>query len=651
MPIVHHNTRSGVDKLADKLTLSDEQFEKIAHETEQKAKYDYEGYKKQLIAFASLGYFYIGLIVALLFGLIGGIILIILSTGRIYGAELKIILILLVVVFLVLKSLWVKFDPPKGIPLEKKDYPELFKLLDEVCTKLNTRADKVVLDENFNAAVMEVPKLGLLGFNTNYLMLGLPFLQSVTREELKAVLAHEFGHLSGKHSQTSSWIYSLRMQWANILKEMGQQSVLFYPFFAWYMPRYIAYSMIMIRDHEKEADADAVKITSADDVANMLVLVELKGKHLGEEIWQEIYKKARTQEEAPSGIYNEVGERINALPSRKLRQWLDECLKYEGSKIETHPPLRERLALCDRLTKFEHISDEQLEKLVAPIPKGQSAAETLLGDNLQALSDKISEDWHTSVKEIWQQRHQQFLQIEEEIKKLDAKQEKEALTINDLKHKAYLLEELDEHKEAVPIYYQILEQSPSDAIAHFNLGAYISRKHKQENLNGEDALKHLEACFKTDIRLAYSAKYLAMGYLKEQKRDHEIARFDQYETELKEALDERALLKDTDELLPADLDKETREAVEEMCLGVPQIKEMVVVQKRVHKLPGSRHFVVGAKVYAKNADEGFSEAMANIIMQYFNQFPGTKSVVVFDMWTKKLEAKMKEVPDAVVFKV
>src|SRR5262249_2955752 len=149
---------------------------------------------------------------------------------------------------------------------------------------------------------------------------------------------------------------------------------------------------------EKDADADAVKITSADAVANMLVLVELKGKHLGEEIWQEIYKKAKTEEEAPSGVYAEVGSRINTMPTRKLRQWLDEVLKYEGTKIETHPPLRERLALCDRLTKFEHISDAELEKLVEPIPEGKSAAEILLGSNLKVLTDKISADWHTSIK-------------------------------------------------------------------------------------------------------------------------------------------------------------------------------------------------------------------------------------------------------------
>lgn len=651
MPIVHYNTKSNVDKLADKLTLSDEQFETIAKETETKAANDYAGYKRRLIAFASLGYLYIGFIVVILLGLVLITCWLSFAGHRIYAGAIKIVIVLLILVFLVLKSLWIKYDPPQGIPLGRQDYPELFKLLDEICVKLNTRADKVVLDETFNAAVTEHPKLGLLGFNTNYLILGLPFLQSVRKEELKAVLAHEFGHLSGKHSQTSRWIYSLRIQWANILEKLGDKSFLFYPFFMWYMPRYVAYSMILIRDHEKAADADSVKITGADAVGNMLMLVALKGKHLGEEIWQEIYKKAMTQEEAPEGIYNEIGERINHLPVRKLRQWLDEELKAEGSKIETHPPTKERLALCGQLSKFENISDEDLEKLVAPIPPGESAAEALLGDKLPQLSAQISANWHNQVRELWQQRHQYYLQVKEEINKLEVKQEQEPLTINDLKQKAYLLEELDENKEAVPIYYQILEQNPSDAIADFNLGAYISRKYKQENLNGDEALNLLEQSFKTDIRLADAAKYLACNYLREQKRHHESERFEKYEGEIKEAMDERASLKDTDEFLQEDLDKETMQLVVEMCQAIPQITEMCVVKKNVKKYPASRHFVIGAKVYAKGVDgEEFRLSMANIIMQYFNQFPGTKSVVVFDMWTKKLEQKMKDVPGSVVFK-
>ncbi len=650
MPIIHHNTKSNVDKLAEKLTLSDEQFETIAKETETKAANDYAGYKKQLIAFASLGYLYIGFIVAILLGLVLITCWLSFAGHRIYAGAIKIVIFLLIVVFVVLKSLWIKYDPPKGITLGRQDYPELFELLDEICTKLNTRADTVVLDETFNAAVIEHPKLGLLGFNTNFLILGLPFLQSVRKEELKAVLAHEFGHLSGKHSQTSQWIYSLRIQWANILERLGEKSFLFYPFFMWYMPRYVAYSMILIRDHEKAADADSVKITGADAVGNMLMLVALKGKHLGEEIWQEIYKKAMTQEEAPEGIYNEIGERINHLPTRKLRQWLDEELKAEGSKIETHPPTKERLALCGQLTKFENISDEDLEKLVAPIPPGESAAEALLGDKLPQLSAQISANWHNEVRELWQQRHQYYLQVKEEINKLEVKQEHEPLTINDLKQKAYLLEELDENKETVPIYYQILEQNPSDAIANFNLGAYISRKHKQENLNGDDALKHLETCFKTDIRLANSAKYLALNYLREEKRHHEAIRFEKYDPEIEEALNERGSLKDTDELFTAELDEEEKEAVVSMCQSIEQITEMYVVQKRVYKFPDSKHFVLGAKVYAKGADEEFRLSMANVIMQYFNQFPGTKSVVVFDMWTKKWEQKMKAVPESLVFK-
>jgi len=650
MPIVHYTTRSSVDKLADKLTLSDEQFERIASETEAKAAHDYAAYKKQLIAFASLGYVYIGVIVAALLLLVAAVCWLSFAGHRIYAGAIKIVFVLLILVFLVLKSLWVKFDPPTGINLERKDYPELFALLDEICTKLNTRADKVILNNEFNAAVVEHPKFGFLGFNTNFLMLGLPFLQAVTRNDLKAVIAHEFGHLSGKHSSTSKWIYGLFKQWANLFKNIGEKSILIYPFFSWYMPRYVAYSMIMIRNHEKHADADAVKIAGTNACGNMLVLTALKGRHLSEEIWTEIYKKAKDEEEAPLNTFHEIGQRINNLPTRKLRQWLEEELKYEGAKTETHPPTRERLALCDQLERFEKISDEELEQLVAPIPPGQSSAELLLGSKLPELVSQLSTTWHNETKELWQQRYSEYMLMREELSKLEAKEQSEPLTINDLKQKAYLVEEVHEYKDAVPIYHQILERDSDDALANFNLGAYISRRHKQDGLNGDEGLKHLEASFKKDIRFADAARHLASSFLREEKRHTELPRFEKYEVDIKEAFAERESVKDSDEFLPADLDKEELEAIVNMCEAITQITEMCVVQKRVFIYPNSKHFVVGAKVHAKGTDESFLTDMANIIMQHYNFFPGTKSVVVFDFWTKKLEQKMKDVPGSVIFK-
>lgn len=650
MPIVHYNTRSSVDKLADKLTLSDEQFEQIAKETEVKAAHDYPSYKRQLITFASLGYLYIGVIVALLLSLVFVVCWLSLAGHRIYVGAIKIVLVLLILVFLVLKSLWVKFDPPAGILLERSEYPELFSLLDEICTKLDTRADKVVLNSEFNAAVVEHPKFGFLGFNTNYLILGLPFLQAVNKHDLKAVLAHEFGHLSGKHSNTSKWIYGLFKQWANLFQNIGEKSFLIYPFFSWYMPRYLAYSMIMIRNHEKHADADAVKIAGADACGNMLVLVALKGRHLSEEIWTEIYKKAKSMEEAPRNAYHEIGERINTLPNRKLRQWLEEELKYEGSKTETHPPTRERLALCNQLERFERITDEELEKLVAPISPGESAAEVLLGTKLPELVSKLSAEWHSQTSELWTERNKQYQLMREELKKIEDKEEKEPLTIYELKQKAYLVEEVLEYKDAVPIYRQILERNPTDAIANFNLGAYISRTHKQDNLNGDDALHHLEQSFKTDLRFAEVAKQLASSYLRQEKRLAEIERFEKYDPQIKEALAERGTLKDTDEFLSEDLDKEELEAIVEMCQSIESITEMTLVKKKVLNFPASRHFVLGANVRAVGDKDEFRQSMANVIMQYFDQLPGTRSVVVFDMWTKKLEQKMKEVPGSIIFK-
>lgn len=45
------------------------------------------------------------------------------------------------------------------------------------------------------------------GMMKNYLIIGLPLMQSLSTEQLTSVLAHEFGHLSKNHARAANWIY------------------------------------------------------------------------------------------------------------------------------------------------------------------------------------------------------------------------------------------------------------------------------------------------------------------------------------------------------------------------------------------------------------------------------------------------------------
>ena len=75
----------------------------------------------------------------------------------------------------------------------------------------------MLLTGDFNAAIVQHPRFGIFGGTRNYLMLGLPLMQSLSPAEFQAVVAHEFGHLWGAHGRFGAWIYRLRTGWARLL--------------------------------------------------------------------------------------------------------------------------------------------------------------------------------------------------------------------------------------------------------------------------------------------------------------------------------------------------------------------------------------------------------------------------------------------------
>ncbi|MEG4802819.1 M48 family metallopeptidase [Microcoleus sp. ARI1-B5] len=133
-------------------------------------------------------------------------------------------------------------------------------MVDELTTKLQApRFHNILLNREFNAAVVQVPRLGIFGWQKNYLLLGLPLMQSLSLEQFKAVRAHEVGHLSRNHSRFAGWIYRIRKTWLQIYERLHQSeqhgaSILFNSFLEWYWPSFNAYSFILARMDEYEAD-------------------------------------------------------------------------------------------------------------------------------------------------------------------------------------------------------------------------------------------------------------------------------------------------------------------------------------------------------------------------------------------------------------
>lgn len=123
---------------------------------------------------------------------------------------------------------------------------------------------RVLLTTEFNASIVQLLRLGVLGWPRNYLMVGLPLLQAMTAEQAGAVVAHELGHLRGGHGRFSAWVYRVSRAWEQLFAQLerSNSATWLHRFTNWYVPRFNAWSHPLRRTAEFEADAAAGRVTS-----------------------------------------------------------------------------------------------------------------------------------------------------------------------------------------------------------------------------------------------------------------------------------------------------------------------------------------------------------------------------------------------------
>lgn len=114
-----------------------------------------------------------------------------------------------------------KFDRSHLVEIQRADHPELFGMIDEIVQKVGTNfPKKVYLSADVNASVFYDSNFWsmFLPIQKN-LQIGLGLVNSLTKSELKAVLAHEFGHFSQKSMKVGSYVYHVNQVIFNLLFE------------------------------------------------------------------------------------------------------------------------------------------------------------------------------------------------------------------------------------------------------------------------------------------------------------------------------------------------------------------------------------------------------------------------------------------------
>lgn len=117
---------------------------------------------------------------------------------------------LLLSVFM-LKSLFAvrKSGSPGGIEVTEQDEPKLFSFLHQLADEIGApRPHRVFITPEVNAAVFyDLSLMNLIFPSKKNLIIGLGLVNVLTLDELKAVLAHEFGHFAQGSMMVGRWVY------------------------------------------------------------------------------------------------------------------------------------------------------------------------------------------------------------------------------------------------------------------------------------------------------------------------------------------------------------------------------------------------------------------------------------------------------------
>lgn len=468
------------------------------------------------------------------------------------------------------KLFWLKATPPEGIPIDRQQFPELFHELDSLQTQLRTPPiHQVLLTDDLNAAVLQQPRLGLLGWYRNYLILGVPLMAVSSPEQFRSTLAHELGHLSGQHSRITNWVYRVRYAWETLGRQNEHRSsLLFIPFFRWYEPFFRTYTFILLRSYEYQADRCAADCAGVENAADDLMQLCVRGRHWYREYWMNFFRTHHLNETPPKHAITDL---VQALQQPLSPQLAEACLAFALARPmdedDTHPSLRERLT-------HYNLTDRPV-----PPPPAITAAQTLLGNQFSSILTELDRRWQQQQADLWPQRHQAIQAATQQLQQLSSN----AQLTPEQQWKRAMLTAPRNPKGAIALLKKALENQPQHPHFNYDLGCLLLEQ------NQASAFRYLEIAFRANpVALAWSfesvCNYLYANGRKEDAIQY-LEQFDQVQDLRRRSEQEIEQLHPNNNWQPHGLAPDEIAQITASLRQYPEIREAHLVQKRLYSLP------------------------------------------------------------------
>lgn len=553
---------------------------------------------------------------------------------------------------LALNALLVRVPYPEGREVTRAEAPELFNTLDELRQRLGSAPfHKVLINSEFNAGVAQLPRLGALGWTRNYLILGLPLLEALSSDEMRAVLAHEFTHLSRRHGRFSHWLYRLRRSWEEVFKQMArptaQGEISLRPLTVWFMnwlwPRFNAHAFVLSRTNEYEADAQAARLAGTANMGASLIRLRLHARQLEDKFWPDLWLLANEQAEPPGDVFERIRASLRAgLDERERRLWLQEALREASTNLDTHPCLAERLRALGATPADISSALPELSPL--------SAAEVFLGPAMEEIRRDTQKLWRKAVVDHWRKRHERAESISHRLVSLEKAAPNAENDPDTLWEKAMALLNLRKEETVTPLLRRIIELRSDHLGANFHLGRILLEA-------GDDSgMAHLERVMAEDDESVPQAASLLHDHYRRMGLKDKIceldARMDDYEKNLDASRAERREVTVKDSFIPHELTPTELDALRAVLAAEPDLVKAELGRKELKFFPKQKLFLLCVRcrpIWHFFRDRERERALASRLSASA-RLPGRVLVFAPSGGFRALAKKLSRVPGAEVFR-
>jgi hypothetical protein len=241
------------------------------------------------------------------------------------------------------------FRLPKGLELQRVNYPQLFGLLDTLQEIHGyPRIDRVVLRDNADVQVLKTPKNGFPFVMTHSLVIGMQALISMPQVYFDLLVARRVGQLASKDNRLIGWLYHLAGVWRQYAEayrhEAGKPTRLICGYYKIFAPFYETCTLGVMRQGELDADQYALEYINYDDAADGIITHVLYSDFLRRKYWPMMRNSGRKVIGEKLLPYTHMSRILEEKVDKQMREKLfQQAMERQDDFRKAMPYLSQRL--------------------------------------------------------------------------------------------------------------------------------------------------------------------------------------------------------------------------------------------------------------------------------------------------------------------